>query len=233
MLILASDNVQHYIDSQNLFKKYMNNHPNIKSLFCKCNPNLEQDFIFDQDNNTLYVKYQESYIPGILYKTIKSFDYICKNFEFDYIFKTNMSSVIDLDKMYTYISNNKLQYGDELIETLSDSGVLENANGIKFSSEYGFFISKNTCILLMNNEIIPYNSIDDAAIEYTINKLVEITEIPLTDIILNNPELLKPYNEFDKNIFHFRCRQETNDSETVVAQKIILNKIYPELNFTD
>ena len=57
MLILASDNVQHYIDSQNLFKKYMNNHPNIKSLFYKCNPNLEQDVIFDEDNNTLYVKY--------------------------------------------------------------------------------------------------------------------------------------------------------------------------------
>ena len=223
MLILASDNVQHYIDSQNLFKKYMNNHPNIKSLFYKCNPNLEQDVIFDEDNNTLYVKYEESYIPGILYKTIKAFDYICKNFEFDYIFRTNMSSVIDLDKMYTYISNNKLQYG----------GVLGNAYGIKFSSGCGFFISKDTCILLlMNNEIIPYNIIDDVAIGYTLTKFVEITEIPRTDIILNSPELLKPYNEFDKDIFHFRCKQEPN-AETVIVQKIILNKIYPELNFTD
>jgi hypothetical protein len=46
----------------------------------------------------------ESYIPGCLDKTVKSIEYCLHNYNFDFIFRTNMSSVVDLNKLYNLLT---------------------------------------------------------------------------------------------------------------------------------
>lgn len=103
ILILANDDSL-YIEMQKLWKMYMNNHNNIKSYFIKCNSNSQDEIIID--NDTIFMKGYESLIPGCLDKTIKSIEFFVKNnIDFDFIFRTNLSSVVDLNKLYNLLNN--------------------------------------------------------------------------------------------------------------------------------
>jgi hypothetical protein len=73
----------------------MNIHPHIKSFFIKENNQITIPILI---NDMIYVKCKPSLSPGILIKTIKSFEYIYNNYNFKYIYKTNLSSFLDLHK---------------------------------------------------------------------------------------------------------------------------------------
>ena len=79
----------------------MNKHNNIKSYFIKYNNKIQTDVVLE--NDTIFIKGVETYIPGCLDKTIKSIEYIIKtNIEFDFIFRTNLSSVVNLNKFFNH-----------------------------------------------------------------------------------------------------------------------------------
>ena len=118
---------------QQIWRKYMNNHSNIKSYFIKNKIDINEDIIVNQEENTIYVKNNENLIPGILQKTIKSFEYCLQNFEFDYIYRTNLSSFIDLNKAYHFLENNKVDYGSCCLDIHID---------LHFASGCGFILSK-------------------------------------------------------------------------------------------
>ncbi len=98
ILIIATDNKDYYINMQKVWKLYMNTHLKIKAFFIKGNMNINENIVLDQKNDTIYVKCQESFIPGILIKTIESLKYIYNNYNFKYIFRTNLSSFVDLER---------------------------------------------------------------------------------------------------------------------------------------
>ena len=216
ILIIASDDNESYIKMQQIWKKYMNNHPNIKSFFIKNKLDIEQDIIIDEKENTIYVKNEESYIPGILQKTIKSFEYCLQKFEFDYIYRTNLSSFIDLNKAYHFLENNKVDYGSCCLDIHID---------LHFASGCGFILSKKMVNILINNQnLINYKIIDDVAIgELLIDKLnYNIFNISrydvqnINDIIFNN----------DTHIFHFRCKSDDKHINTISYLNKMFTKIY-------
>ena len=55
---------------------------------------------FDRDAMTIYVKGEETYIPGILNKTIEAIRAI--GLEYDFVWRTNLSSVLDFDGLLRY-----------------------------------------------------------------------------------------------------------------------------------
>jgi hypothetical protein len=55
---------------------------------------------FDQDAMTIYVKGEETYIPGILNKTIEAIRAI--GLDYDFVWRTNLSSVLDFDGLIRY-----------------------------------------------------------------------------------------------------------------------------------
>ena len=89
----------------------MNNHENIKSYFIKYKKNLHDDIYLDENDNTIYIKGVENFIPGVLDKSIKAIEYCLHNFKFDYLLRTNMSSFIILNKLYNYCINNSIDCG--------------------------------------------------------------------------------------------------------------------------
>ena len=210
ILIIASDNLNEYIEMQQIWKKYMNTHPNIKSFFMKNNQSIGSDILLDEESKTIYVNGIENYIPGIFDKTIESIKYCLKNFDFDYIYRTNLSSFLSLDKMYDFICNKHIHYG----------GVIGNHENIHFASGCGFFMSKEVCEFLVNYDICninKYQYLDDVIIALILTQKYNITPIDRIDI----NSLDSPYFE-NTDIFHYRCN--TGDFRVLTVE--IMNKLY-------
>jgi hypothetical protein len=212
ILIIASDCSDKYIEMQNIWRRYMNNHKNIKTFFIKSINNLDKNILIDYDQNIIYIKNIETFIPGILDKTIKSIDFCINNFEFDYIYRTNLSSFLDLNKMYNFFNNNHFDYG----------GIIGNSYGINFASGCGFILSKDACkYLVENNNLLDYNILDDVSIGKLLNKKYIINFIKRFDIT----GLEDNYFLYDSDIFHFRCKYNDNHSITIN----IMNKLYENI----
>ena len=73
ILILAHDDGWYHI-CQSIWKSYMNTHPHINSYFIKHRSDMTNDFLLE--NDTIYIKGNESMIPGCLEKTIQSIIFI-------------------------------------------------------------------------------------------------------------------------------------------------------------
>ena len=138
ILILASDN-EYYSQMQKLWKIYMNTHDNIKSYFIKYSSEIDEEVIIN--DSTIFIKGSETYIPGCLDKTVKAIEYLLnKNVMFDYIFRTNLSSVVHLDKFYELLNDN-----------IECAGIIGYINNNKFISGAGMLFSKKTCLNLIQN----------------------------------------------------------------------------------
>lgn len=212
ILIIASDEDTKYIEMQNIWRRYMNNHSNIKSFFIKSTNNIDQNVIIDNSENTMYIKNHETYIPGILQKTISAIEFCIRNFEFDYIYRTNLSSLLDINKLYNFILNTSIKYG----------GVIGNYNGIKYASGSGFLLSKDTSLYLVeNNNLLNYQVIDDISIGELLNKKYNIDYIKRFNIV----GLEDNYFLYDNDIFHFRCKFDPHHSITLD----IMNKLYKNI----
>ena len=201
ILIIASDNTDFYINMQKVWKMYMNTHPKIKAFFIKENININNNLEVDEENNTINVKCNPSLIPGILIKTIESFKYICNNYNFKYVYRTNLSSFIDLNKLYSWTINNSANY----------AAFIGKYQNILFGSGSGFFLSKEAINYLINFEDINYYKyLDDVAIGeiiYPIFSILSVSRIDFTDFdnkSITNDEIK------NSNTFHYRCKNINN-----------------------
>ena len=99
-LIIASHSVV-YDKMANLWRKYMNTNPNIKSYFLYCDTNIEGD-IFITDDKIIY-KHEENFSPGILLKTLAGIHVANTYFSYDYILRPNISSVFHFDRLIHFL----------------------------------------------------------------------------------------------------------------------------------
>ena len=80
--------------------KYTNDHYSNIKIYLYCGDIKNQD-IYQKilDNTLIFNTIPETLIPGIYHKTIKAFEYVEKNFTYDIIFRTNLSSFLHLDNL--------------------------------------------------------------------------------------------------------------------------------------
>jgi len=145
-------------------------------------------------------------------KTILAFKHLLENFEFDYLFRTNTSSYLDVPTLLDYISTKPREN--------VYAGVIGTVFQInRFASGAGILLSRDLVQRICDNsEHWKHGLVDDVAIAELIGNLedpkVELTELPrldftcLGDAKSTDPELIKSH-------FHFRCKtysaQETID----------------------
>jgi len=109
---------------------------------------------FDNDAMTIFVKGDETYIPGILNKTIEAIRAI--GLSFDYIWRTNLSSVLDYQGLLDYVDSCETSYAGY---------VGTSVDGYQFASGAGFLMSRDVVNYLLNNErLLMRDVIDDVAI---------------------------------------------------------------------
>ena len=134
--------------------------------FYSCRRDLDKDYLI-QDHD-IFIKCIDSIHPGVLYKTKKVFKIAKKNFQFDYLVRSNISTVIDFISMSNYFHKNSIDYGGIPVHKLglSKRYNVTDEKYLQIKYAYGFcMIFSKKSIDLLNNSTWP-NVIDDLSIGY-------------------------------------------------------------------
>ena len=161
-LVLYSKDTE-YDKMYELTKKYYKRFSNVKTIYYHFNENLNNDYELKDD--ILNIKGKETYIPGILDKTIKAFEYIDKNYNYDYLIRTNISTIVNFDLLTQYLQDNTIKYGGGFkIMITKDHPYLDLINLI-YSSGTSIIFSKGTLTHFLNKkQFIRTDAIDDVSI---------------------------------------------------------------------
>jgi len=217
ILIIAHDNPYEYVEMQNNWRKYMHSHGEIKSYFIKGKKYDGQQEKIIVENDTLYINTDENFIPGILKKTIIAFKWAKKYLDFKYIFRTNLSSVVDLSKLYNFCITNNFNF----------AGAIGDDNGVRFASGAGFFVSKK-CIryIMQNKEKIDYETIDDVSLGKLLTPEFNIFSLNRIDIFHYNKKGISDQKIKELPIFHYRVKCYNQRHITLDNQIKLINLIY-------
>ena len=217
ILIVANDYPEHYLEMQNIWRLYMNSFQNIKSYFLKADENIKEDIILNEDESTFYIRQPETQTPGVLKKTIKTIEYVLKNMDFKYIFRTNLSCCLDLKKFYNFCHQD--------FNYAAQEGIL---NKIIFGSGAGVFFSRGVCEYLISiKDSIDYckenEDVTIGSILYPIYGLLCVSRI---DIFNFDSKSISDEEIKNSDTFHIRCKNNEDPSLTIYNMKKIYELFY-------
>jgi len=120
-------------------------------------------------DDILYLPGIESFIPGVLNKTIDAFQWVTDHYSnCEYIIRSNVSTVVDVSGVISALSGEKIDYAGGSVRSLTMSdgyGVKEEHVGTIYSSGTSIILSRDVVNeILQTKEQIQYSVIDDVAI---------------------------------------------------------------------
>jgi hypothetical protein len=226
VLIIASDRFDGpeifppYIAMQNTWRSYMHLDPDhVEAYFIKGDPNLETDFEIRGD--VIWSKVEESWIPGILRKTLASLDCMRSRFsEFDYVLRTNLSSF--------YVFPRLLEFLKTAPREKCYCGPVINDD---FISGCGFILSRDVVELLMEQKGVLWNCRwnDDVAIaKFLRSRGVELLGADWT--LLSSVDKWRQIKDsIPSDVFHFRTKNEFHNlrgTDELFIQSELLKMFY-------
>ena len=144
---------------------------NIEFKFLYSNNEISEEYLIQ--GNNLITRCYENYWFSLILKVISGFDYFIKN-DFDLVFKTNLSTIINFEKFYEYC-----EQIPETREFVYD-GVVGNYQGYLFCSGAGMLLNKKSVNLVLNSkEHLNESWTDDIFIGFILNDLNNIRPCPL------------------------------------------------------
>ena len=97
-LIISSHDNPIYEDFRNLHRIYLKNYrPLLRYFFVEFRNNQEEIVI--EENDYIYIKGEESINPGMILKTCKAFEYINSTYNYEFIIRTNLSTVFHIPNL--------------------------------------------------------------------------------------------------------------------------------------
>ena len=211
VLIIAggTEYTQPYLDMETVWRKYMNDYPFAKCFFIKMCPE-ENDIRVDRDNNTIWVRGEECLIPGILRKTVRCIQYALDE-TFDYVVRTNMSSVLNLPLLYGYLVRYRerghvVDYYGARIENYVEGSCM--------------VLSRNACDYLVKHADLNSTVFDDRAIGKTLYPQFQITNHPKRDV-LTMADLNKLQDSELYKHFHFRCKSKGHTCTVDIMNEVL------------
>ena len=173
-LVLYSENVKEYKDMYMETSRLYHN-MNIETLYYTFRTDQQEPFVLEGD--ILYIKGQETYVPGILDKTIRTLAYT-HNRDYEYVIRSNISTVVNFQVLLNHFLARDLHlfhYGGPQHLSLS---WLDTAAGIVDATYWGLEYIGGTCMILSRalvtrllqelQEHIPYHLVDDTALGYVV-----------------------------------------------------------------
>ena len=150
-------------------------------------------------------------LMNIGHKTLKMYAYILENFTFDYIFRTNSSSYVNIEKLKEFIS-------DKPKEKFYCGGV-GNYNGIPFASGSGYFLSRDMVeLVLEHRNEWNHSFIDDVSLGMLIGKRgYKIYNGIRSDVGINS--------HLDLSYYHYRVKDAGNRNNDISLMKSLYKKI--------
>jgi hypothetical protein len=146
-----------------LTKKYYSRFPNVKTIYYRFDENIINEYELKDD--ILLIKGKETYIPGILDKTVSAFQYIDKHYKFDYVIRSNISTIVDFDLLKEYLQVTPIQYGGGLKNILSYDKNHPDLENLAYASGTSILFSKYGIKEFLNKkQYIRQDLIDDVSI---------------------------------------------------------------------
>ena len=199
-----------YEITRNYYKKFNN----VKTVYYLFDNSIEDNYKLVGD--ILYVKGVETYIPGILDKTMRAFEYFNLN-DYDYVVRSNVSTIVNFDLLSGELD--QVRYGGGLLNNLGEQLKREIANKEKnfYASGTSMIFSVDTLKFLLNNQQhLDRELVDDLAIGLFFYEHSDV--IPFS-IDKNDGKFIFVFGVGDvnkeKNIFY---RNRTDNRDVDVAQ---------------
>ena len=178
-LVLYSDS-DYYRGMYENTRKYYNKHKNVDTIYYMYSGNEDGDkYRYDKENNMLYIRGKETYVPGILDKTVKAFKFVSLlNKKYDYIIRTNISTLVNFRKLSEELMKNPIDYGAGRYRNIS-KGYRDYKSGIDDEIYKGIVFPSGTCIIFSGKlfdkilekiHLIDYSVIDDVSIGHFMTK---------------------------------------------------------------
>jgi hypothetical protein len=206
VLIISDDSNKTYQYNRDIWRIYMNINPIFHCVFITASPIVTLPYL---DNDTLYVSGEESFIPGIFEKTVKAIEYF-KDHNYDYILRTNLSSVFNLNKL------------EMVIQDFPRDGLYAGINIDNSASGAGMLMSKDVYMILLDPiyKDILHDVIDDIKIGW----IMRNKDVILTPLIRQDITGLNQY--IDKRHYHYRCKQVDRTHEAKIMEQVVESIYY-------
>jgi len=170
LVLFSHDNNNIYNSMYNILSTYYNKFSNITTIFYLFSKNIQQPY--ELINNVLYIKGDESYVPGILDKTLLALSFFENeiNNQFDYVIRSNISTIVNFDVLINLLAISNIEYGAGFLNNLNwqdpNSGVINTKYyGTIYGSGTSIILSKKYALLLVTNkDKLNKELIDDLAI---------------------------------------------------------------------
>jgi len=208
-LVLYSQN-DAYDKMHDVTSELYKNIKNMDTYYYCFSPNIQKEY--DLSGDILFIKGEETFLPGILDKTLKAFEYFKDELpKYTYVVRSNISTVIDFVKLKKELVKEEINYGGGALITLTSLsasyGVMTDPNwaGTLYSSGTAIvFSSKTIQKMLTQMDSVPREVIDDVALGIYIRE--KEPEIKVKDIGKWHmvPDISKTNDSIDEMI-------ETND----------------------
>lgn len=221
VLIIASDNLPVYKNLEQVWRSYMHLDPeHVEAYFIRGNPDLTANYEIVDD--VLWSKTIENPKPGMLNKTILSLEFFRGRLdEFDYVLRTNLSSF--------YYFPNLLKFLATLPKTKCYA-----ADGKKFGSGCGYFLSPDVVKLMINNKHLFLNNssdYDDVVVGDVFRKChIPLLPVPRIDFASLQDWLLAK-DKIPSEAFHFRIKNR-EEKLRVTEDLFILSELLKRYYFT-
>ena len=230
-LIISSHDNPIYEDFRNLHRIYLKNYrPILRYFFVEFRSN--QDEIVIEEDDYIYIKGDESINPGIILKTCKAFEYINNTYNYEFIIRTNLSTVFHIPNLLEYLY---------IIPNINSCG---GFNYRSFITGTGIFLSRDVANQIVENflkyDIIKFN--EDIIISGLLNKFktpyYNCKQFYKWCLIID--EETEDYGEyfwvptngqfkdfdFPENILQFRIKNTLNRQVDIQYFRLLLKKIY-------
>jgi hypothetical protein len=200
----------------------------IRATWGKGNTNLTQIYFYRSDvktelnQNILSIR-DNGTAQDIGHKTLKAFEWVSNNVEFDYIFRTNTSSYVNVSNLEKYIQEEASE------ESLLYRGILHER---KYKSKTSNFAYVNGAGVLMNKKVIDLVLSKKEQWDHS-----EWDDVALGKLMFENgvtPSVGKRYtvvnNFYSNNIhrenYHVRCRLDQDSRYPRYLETIVLKDVY-------
>ncbi len=217
-LVLFSHDM-YYDKMYNTTSKYYNKFSNVKTIYYTYDNNISNEY--ELKNDILYIKGTETYIPGILDKTIKTLEYFQYKLDnYNYVVRSNISTIVNFSLLISELNQFPVVYAGGI---LNDLKLQSNDNTIKNNSAYASGTSIILSIemakfLLYNQKYLRRKLVDDLAIGYFFHDF-NIVPTSIDDGKFIFVDDIKNIN-LKKNIF-YRNRTENRNLDCIQMQQII------------
>jgi hypothetical protein len=196
-IIIYSDNRNPdalYNSMYDIHKEHYSNYQNVDTFYIKLSEEI--DTPYKLEGNILYVKGRECWIPGILEKTLRAFEYFKEdilNGKYDYIIRGNINTLIDIKRLTEELIENPIKfYGGGHKRTLGwlGGGITDDTwYGTEYIEGTSIIFSPQAIIYILDNEhLIKKDIIDDVAFgifmrEHALdNKIQDISILKYSDM---------------------------------------------------